>query len=104
MVDVLNDALSPVSADVEVALVYGSIASGKAESASDLDLLVIGEVQLSAMVKLLQPIEEALAREVNPKIFTRKEWQALKKKKEFFYKEVKENPKLFVIGTEHELR
>lgn len=103
VVDVLSDVLSSVSADIEVALVYGSMASGKAVSSSDVDLLIIGELEFKQAVKLLQSSEEILAREINPKIFTRKEWQQLKKKKAVFYKEVKENPKLFVIGNEHEL-
>ena len=103
VVDVLADALLPISTGIEVALVYGSIASGKAVSSSDVDVLIIGELDFKQVVKLLQPVEEILAREVNPEIFTRKEWQQLKKKKAAFYKEVKENPKLFVIGVEHEL-
>ncbi len=99
----LSDALSLLSAEIEVAVVYGSMASGKAVSSSDIDLLIIGKIEFSQVVKCLQKSEEMLVREVNPKILSGKEWDALKKKEQVFYKEVMQKPKLYVIGSEHGL-
>lgn len=44
VVDVLANALAPLSEEVQVAFVFGSMASGKAAAGSDIDLMVIGDV------------------------------------------------------------
>ena len=103
VVDVLADALSSIISDIEVAFIYGSIASGKETSSSDVDVLIIGELEFSKAVKALQSAEKILSREINPKIFAKKEWLKLMKNKDSFYSEVMKNPKLFIVGDKNEL-
>jgi len=53
VVDVIREALAPVSSCVRLALVYGSIARGEETASSDIDLLVLGKTSLFDVVSAL---------------------------------------------------
>ena len=98
LVDVLKLALEPVSAQINWAFVFGSVASGKETSNSDIDLMIIGDVNFADAVSALYPAQEKLGREINPKIYRKQEWKPLAKKKDAFIKEVLSKPRMDVIG------
>jgi len=101
--DVLIAALIPLSEKLQSAFVFGSVASGKVNAKSDIDLLLIGELSYAEVVPLLHPLQEQLDREINPKIFTVKEWTKLLKDNGAFVHDVLSKPKLFIIGNEQQL-
>jgi len=101
--DVLTAALIPISEKLQSAFVFGSVASGKVNAKSDIDLLLIGEVGYSEVVPLLHPLQEQLGRELNPKIFAANEWAKLVKDNGAFVHDVLSKPKLFIIGNEQQL-
>lgn len=103
LVDVLADGLVPLAAQIEAAFVFGSMASGKGRTGSDVDLMVIGDADYAALVRQLHPLQEVLGREINPKLYARAEWQKLVAKKGAFVRDVMGKPKLFVIGNEQSL-
>jgi len=103
MVEVLADALAPLHEHIDIAFVFGSMASGKENSGSDVDLLLVGDVSYSEVVRALYPAQETLGREINPKLFNDKEWQQMLQNKDAFVKELLAKPKLFVVGTSDEL-
>jgi predicted nucleotidyltransferase len=103
LVDVLAEGLIPLAAQIEVAFVFGSMASGKGRSGSDIDLMVIGDADYGAVVQQLHPMQQVLEREINPKLYSRTEWQKLVKKQSAFVRDVMGKPKLFVIGNEQSL-
>ena len=103
LADVLADGLLPLAGKIEVAFVFGSMASGKARAGSDIDLMVIGEVDFGEVVARLHPLQESLGREINPKLYTRAEWQKLVRGKSAFVRDVLGKPRLFVIGNEQSL-
>lgn len=96
--DILVDALAPLKDDIDVAMVFGSIASGKATSDSDIDLLIVGKVSFTDAVKALHPAQEVLGREINPKLYSVKEWQAAKKENSVFIRDVMEKPVIKITG------
>lgn len=99
LADVLADGLLPLAARIEVAFVFGSMASGKANSDSDIDLMVIGEASFGEVVQQLHPLQQTLGREINPKLYSRAEWQALVQGQSAFVRDVLGKPRLFVIGN-----
>jgi predicted nucleotidyltransferase len=103
LVDVLADALAPLEDKINVAFVFGSVAKGKETAGSDIDVLLIGEVNFSEVVAALYQTQEILGREINPKVYSQKQWQQMRKKKDAFTKEVMAGPKLFIIGSADEL-
>ncbi len=103
LADVLADGLLPLADRIEAAFVFGSMASGKASAASDIDLMVIGETDYATVVQLLHPLQQTLAREINPKLYSRAEWDKLVAGRSAFVRDIMGKPKLFVIGGESNL-
>ena len=103
LADVLGEALLPLAADIECAFVFGSMASGKASAASDIDLMLIGDADFAEVIRVLYPLQERLGREINPKTYRRAEWQALTEQQGAFIREILIKPKLFVMGSEADL-
>lgn len=101
--DVLRAALESVAARVNVAFVYGSIASGKERAASDVDVMIIGRLKFSDAVLALSPAEEMLRREVNPHVYSPTEFRKKFADGEPFIARVFEEPKIYLTGTEDDL-
>jgi len=78
------------------------MAQGREIAASDVDLLVIGDVGFADAVELLHPTQLTLGREVNVKVFTPAEFSA-KAATEPFLRDVLAKPKIFVMGNDHDL-
>lgn len=100
LADILSEGLMPVAERIEVAFVFGSMASGKSNAGSDIDLMVIGEASFGEVVQLLHPLQQTLGREINPKLYSRDEWKKLVQAQSAFVRDVLGKPRLFVIGTE----
>lgn len=102
--DVLTNALAPLTEKINMALIFGSIANETATSASDIDILIIGDLSFIDAVKALHPAQNTLQREINPKIYTKSEWEKLVSAKHPFAQEVLKKPKIFIIGNSHDLK
>lgn len=96
--DRVREALAPLKDSIDVALIFGSIASGKATSDSDIDLLVVGNVGFSETVKALYSTQETLGREINPKLYSASEWQAARKEDSAFIHEILDKPIIKIMG------
>ena len=103
LTEVIRQALAPLADRIEWAFVFGSSASGKETAGSDIDLMIIGEAGFSEVVNALYTVQETLAREVNPKIFRRDEWNGLLDAKDAFVLGVMAKPRLDVVGSEGSL-
>lgn len=103
LVDVLADGLQPLTDQIAVALVFGSVARGEETAGSDVDLLVIGTPGFADVVRALYPAQTILQREINPVIYSPAEWQARLHANDGFAREILARPQLFVIGTAHDL-
>ncbi len=103
LVDVLANALKPLSKKIKVAFVYGSIAEGSAKANSDVDLMVIGSSSFGQVVNVIGDAQEKLGREVNPTVYPVKEWKEKLAEKHHFVTSVSKVTKIFIIGTEDDL-
>lgn len=101
LANVLQSALR--TPGIDLAFVFGSLASEAARPESDVDLMVIGTVGLRRVAQLLSGSAEKLGREINPHILTRDEFKRRKQSRDHFISSVLASPRLFVIGSEHEL-
>lgn len=90
-------------ANIRIAFVFGSIASGSAVPQSDIDLMVIGDVGLRQLSPLLSRLTTKVEREINSHVFTPSEFAERKRTGDHFVSSVLAAPRLFVIGSEHEL-
>jgi predicted nucleotidyltransferase/DNA-binding HxlR family transcriptional regulator len=103
LADVIAEALVPLSDQINIAFVFGSVARGTETAGSDIDILIIGAVDFGAVIEVLYPAQQQLTREINPKVFSIREWKSKLKEKSFFATDVLAKPKIFLIGDEHEL-
>ena len=104
LVGVLRAALDALVSRITVAFVYGSIASGEESSTSDVDLLVVGKVGLKELATPLRKAAMRLGREISPVVFSETEFAAKLKAKNHFLSSVLDKPRLFVVGTEDDVR
>jgi len=100
--DRLREALTGLR-DIRVAFIYGSTAKGTESPSSDVDLMVIGEVDLDALDRAIDSIEEEIGRTVNYTLFRVEEWQKRVAQGHSFLTDVLTHDKIFVIGDEDEL-
>ena len=99
ILDVLLHALEPFLNELELAFVYGSVAKGSEHSASDIDLMLVGEgLNYSDIIGELIPAAEQLGREVNPTIFSPKELKERLASKQSFATRVLAQDKLWLLG------
>jgi predicted nucleotidyltransferase len=102
--ETLQSALAPLRDHITIALVYGSIASGKENQRSDIDLLIVGDVAFSEVVKALRGTQETLGREINPTVYPVAEFRFRIAEEHYFIRDVLSGQKIFVIGDEDELK
>jgi len=100
----IRDSLEPFVKKIEFAFVYGSFARGEEVSGSDLDLFLVGDIQLDELVGALSPVENAIGREINPTLFSMFEFKKKWLQKNHFLKSVAKAEKEYVIGSEDEFR
>jgi predicted nucleotidyltransferase len=103
LVDVLRTALAPLADRIDVAFVFGSLAAGHARADSDVDLFAVGTPSLGEVIDALGDVQPRLAREVNPVVQTRNEFQARLARADHFISGILPRQKLFVIGDDREL-
>lgn len=103
MADVLRAAMKPLAAQIRAAFVFGSFAQGRQQEASDMDVMVIGEISLAAVAKALTEAQRRLSREINPTIYRPAEFAAKLRDGHHFLSAVMDGPKVFLIGGPIEL-
>jgi predicted nucleotidyltransferase len=102
---VLREALAPLAKDVRAAFIYGSIAKGTDTAASDIDLMVVSDVlEYADLFKRVTDAERVLGRKVNPTVLTAAALRRKTSADDDFLSRVLEQPKIFVLGSENELR
>jgi predicted nucleotidyltransferase len=102
LADVIVNALGNETG-IRVAFVFGSFARQEEKAGSDVDLMVVGDIGLRKLTGLLMDVSGKIGREINPHVFSEKEFVKRKKDQNHFLNQVLEAPKIFIIGTEHEL-
>ena len=102
LADVLVQALAPAAPKLRLAFVFGSVARGQETGGSDVDLMLVGDLGFRDAVALLHPCQATLGRELNPKLFSAREFTD-KAATEPFLIDVLGKPKIFLIGNAHDL-
>lgn len=81
---------------LKTASIFGSYARGKVDRHSDIDLLIIAEASAVEVQKALSPVEKSTGRDINPVIFSPKEYQK-KKGSDPLLKNIEKNKKVRLI-------
>jgi len=101
--DVLRTALAPLAERIGAAFIYGSVARATERRASDIDVMVIGEVSFTEVTDALARSQETIGREINPSVYPPAEFRAKLAARHHFLSTVLRGEKIFLIGDEREL-
>jgi predicted nucleotidyltransferase len=104
LADLLRGALMPLAAKIRLAFVFGSVARGKEEATSDVDVLVVGSASFASVIEALGVAAERLRREVNPVVLTKAELHAKLAAGDRFVRRIAREPKILLLGDLGEFR
>ncbi|HEJ9030985.1 TPA: nucleotidyltransferase domain-containing protein [Serratia marcescens] len=94
----LRQVLTGFGEDIERAFIFGSVASGKATAASDIDVLIVGKLSFTDVIQAVYPLQATLGREVNPKLYSPEEWRAALAENSAFIQDIMQKPQLWIAG------
>lgn len=101
--DVLREALAPFRSRIRLAFIYGSIAKGTADAASDIDLLLVADLPPSALSLPLAGLRERLGRNVSMVTYSAGEFGSMLRDEHHFIRAILEAPKIHLIGDDRTL-
>lgn len=101
--DVLRDALAGIEG-IDAAFVYGSVAKGGERSGSDIDLMVVGDMDSDALYRAIRNAEKMLGREVSLATMGPNEWRGRLASRDAFVADLLKTDKIFLAGDERALR
>ena len=99
--EILTTALAPLQP--ALALIFGSVASGTETASSDVDVLIIADAGFADVVGATYPAQAELGREINPVVYSAQEFRRRVQEQDAFVQDLLGKPKIFLIGTEHDL-
>lgn len=101
--DLLKSTLSGLDG-IWCALVYGSFASGDESESSDIDLLIIGDVDEEKVLNVISQVEKEVKREVNYILWSEEEFIKRVKSRHHLLTEIASKPIIMLVGGEDEFR
>jgi predicted nucleotidyltransferase len=102
--ELLRAALLPHAPSIARAFVYGSVARGEEGAASDIDLMVIGDVAFFDVVAAVSPMQTRLGREINPTVFDSADYARRLRAKDPFLTRVEKQPRIDLLGGDDDAR
>jgi len=99
----LKDNLTELG-QIDQAFIYGSVAKGDEGAHSDIDLLIVGEVELSRLRQLLRDLERRLGREINETVYGKGEFIQRQLEGDAFLLRVLSGPRIVLIGEGNALQ
>ena len=99
----LEDALAGIEG-IDAAFVYGSVAKGGERSGSDIDLMVVGDMDSDALYRTIRNAEKMLGREVSLATMGPDEWRSRLASRDAFVADLLKTDKIFLAGDERALR
>lgn len=101
----LRVALQPLESEITAAFVFGSVAKHSDTAASDIDVMIVSnKLGYADVLTALAAVEAQLGRKINPVLYSRAELAKRVKSDNAFVKRVTEQPKIWLIGGEDDLR
>jgi DNA-binding transcriptional ArsR family regulator len=98
LADVLRKSLEPLASHIDLAFIYGSQASFTAGAGSDVDIVVVGDVDDLMLHRAVVEAEGLLDRPVNYTLLTRKEFNRRRGEKDGFLSRVLKGDKISILG------
>ncbi len=102
--DVIEAALEVHDEQIDLAFVYGSIASAEDRADSDIDLMIVApDLAYAELMETLAETEQVLGRKINPTIYNVSEVESRLERKDAFLSRVMERPKIWIKGADDDI-
>lgn len=98
----LRDCLSNLK-NIKTAFIYGSFASQSEKKSRDIDVMIIGDPEISELNRRIRELEHKMSREIHVTIYSLAEYETKKKDKRRFILDLLKSPKIILIGRENDL-
>ena len=89
---------------IDFAFIYGSYAKGEETTSSDIDLMVLGDIQSKKLSKILSGVKENLQREINFVVISMNEFIKRINDDDNFLNSVVKEPRIMILGRVDELK
>lgn len=104
LADIVRNALAPYVGRVDVAFIYGPLAAGFHEGANAIDIMIVApDISYTDLVAGLAECEREIGRPFNPVIYRPADLRRKLAASNAFLTRVLKQPKIFLIGTKHDL-
>jgi predicted nucleotidyltransferase len=101
----IKKSFEPYAGAIRSAFVYGSIAKEADTAHSDIDLMVIGDdLNYADLYAAAQNLESKLRRKIHPLFLSPEDWRRKTSDKGSVFSKISRSPKIFIIGSEKDLR
>ena len=94
----------PAAGNIRYALIYGSFAKGTEREGSDVDLLIVGDVDEEALLKSISEAQGRIGREINYILWSEKEFLDKVRKRIPLLNDISKTPVIMMIGDENEFK
>lgn len=88
---------------VKTSFIYGSYAKGAEKEDSNINLMVIGQANITELNDMVMGLEEKLKRDIDYLVFDEQEYKKRKESRDPFIRELLKGKKIFLVGKEDEL-
>ncbi|MBC8499944.1 MAG: nucleotidyltransferase domain-containing protein [Candidatus Atribacteria bacterium] len=93
----IKESLSGIN-DINKAFIFGSFADGTQDSLSDIDILIVGDVNEDTLIEEISRLENKFEREINYHIYGEKEFGERRKEENSFISKILLKPVVFLMG------
>jgi len=88
---------------INYGFIYGSFATSQETAMSDVDIMIIGDIDIDELDRIIHRIEKEVGREVNYILYSLEEFKIKKASEDNFVISVLSGKKIMLIGKENEL-
>lgn len=90
--------------NIKYALIFGSFAKNTETDESDIDVLIIGNIDKNEIFRSVSKLETKIGREINVIVWSEDEFKERKRQKISLIQSIKENEIIMIKGDENEFR
>ena len=101
--EIIGPEVAKLADHLEIAFLFGSVASGYDDDEADKNLVTIGSLGEEDVAKALEPVRGRLEQDVKINAFTREEYIANFLGGKIFIRKSANAPKTFFVGTDDDL-
>ena len=103
IVESIRCMCEPHAGKITAAFIFGSVVRGTDTAQSDIDLMIVGELDYDTVYAGTDQAGQLLGLEVSPVVLSTKDWRHEAAMPQSFISKVRASPKLFVFGADSDL-